>query len=183
MTLSLLNKENTALIIVDAQEKLMNAMKNRDRVTDRMVKLLHLARVFELPVILTEQNAKMLGPTIPAVKDLLKAYRPIEKLHFNCCRVDAFNRGLEAGDFTSVILTGIETHICVFQTCLSLVERGYSVHVPHHAVDSRTEDNWKIGLSLMERAGALITSTETIIFQMLGKAGTEEFKALLPVIR
>jgi len=66
---------------------------------------------------------------------------------------------------------------------LSLLEKGYSVHVPHHAVDSRTEDNWKIGLSLMERAGAVITSTETIIFQMLGKAGTKEFKELLPVIK
>ena len=183
MTLSLLRKEKTGLIIVDAQEKLMNVMKNRERVVDRMVKLLHLARVFDLPVILTEQNSKMLGPTVSAVKELLPEYRPLEKIHFNCCEVEDFNRALDSGDFNNFILTGIETHICVFQTCLSLLEKGYNVHVPHHAVDSRTEGNWNIGLSLMQRAGAVITSAETIIFQIIGKAGTKEFKKLLPVIK
>ena len=183
MTISLLNKENTGLIIVDVQEKLMQVMGNPDRVTDRIVKLLHLSRVFNLPVILTEQYSKWLGPTLPPIKESLPEYDPIEKLDFNSCSVDIFNKRVEAAGLRNIILTGVETHICVFQTCVSLLEKGYSVHVPHHAVDSRTEDNWNIGLSLMKEAGAVITSTETIIFQILKKAGTPEFKKMLKTIK
>ena len=183
MTISLLNKENTGLIIVDVQEKLMKVMGNPDRVTDRIVKLLHLSRVFKLPVILTEQYSKWLGPTLPPIKEALPEYDPIEKLHFNSCNVDLFNNRVEAEGLRNIILMGVETHICVFQTCISLLEKGYNVHVPHHAVDSRTEDNWNIGLSLMKEAGAVITSTETIIFQILKKAGTPEFKKMLKTIK
>ena len=90
MAISLLNKENTGLIIVDVQEKLMQVMDNPDRVTDRIVKLLHLSRVFKLPVILTEQYSKWLGPTLPPIKESLPEYDPIEKLDFNSCSVDLY---------------------------------------------------------------------------------------------
>ncbi|MBU0733494.1 MAG: hydrolase [Proteobacteria bacterium] len=183
MTISLLNRENTGLIIVDAQEKLMQVMGNPDRVTDRIVKLLHLSRLFNLPVVLTEQYSKWLGPTLSPIKEALPEYDPIEKLDFNCCSVDLFNTRLKANALDNIILVGVETHICVFQTCVSLLERGYRVHVPHHAVDSRTGDNWNIGLSLMKEAGAVITSTETVVFQILKQAGTKEFKEMLKVIK
>ena len=161
----------------------MGVMGQKDRVTDRLLKLLDLARVFELPVILTEQNPNHLGPTIGPVRESLPAYEPIEKIHFNCCDVDAFNERVENKELQNIILTGVEAHICVFQTCVSLLDRGYRVHIPHHAVDSRTEDNWRIGLSLMKEAGATITSTEAVIFQILKQAGTPEFKALLKTIK
>lgn len=183
MKISLLTGENTGLIIVDAQEKLMQVMGNPDRVSDRIVKLLHLARVFNLPVILTEQNSKWLGPTIPAVKAALPEYSPIEKLDFDCCNTDLFNNRLEEKALCNIILVGVETHICVFQTCVSLLERGYAVYVPHHAVDSRTADNWNIGLSLMKEAGAAITSAETVIFQIMKRAGTKEFKEMLKFVK
>jgi len=183
MAISLLNKENTGLVIVDVQEKLMGVMGRRERLIDRVSKLLDLARVFELPVIVTEQNSKNLGPTLPFIRETLPAYAPIEKIHFNCCDVSAFNECVEKNRLQNLILTGVETHVCVFQTCISLLDRGYGVHVPHHGVDSRTEDNWRIGLSLMGEAGATITSTETIIFQLLKKAGSPEFKALLKSIK
>jgi len=183
MAISLLNKENTGLVIVDVQEKLMGVMGQRERVIDRVSKLLDLARVFQLPVIVTEQNPKNLGPTLPAIRETLPAYEPIEKIHFNCCDIDAFNDCVERNGLRNIILTGVEAHVCVFQTCVSLLDRGYRVHVPHHAVDSRTEDNWRIGLSLMQEAGATITSTETVIFQILKMAGTPEFKALLKSIK
>lgn len=183
MPISLLNSENTGLVIIDAQEKLMQVMGRKERVMDRICKLLDLARVFGLPVVLTEQYSKWLGPTLPEIQEMLPAYTPIEKLHFDCCNVPAFNEHLETAGIRNIILTGVETHICVFQTCVSLLERGYTVHIPHHGVDSRTEDNWRIGLSLMQEAGALITSTETVIFQILKKAGTDEFKALLKTIK
>lgn len=183
MTVSLLEREKTGLVIIDVQEKLMEVMGNPDRVADRIVKLLHLARVFDLPVILTEQYSKWLGPTVPSVRESLSRYDPVEKLDFNSCSVDLFNRRIEEAGLRNIILTGVETHICVFQTCVSLLERGYSVHVPHHAVDSRTGDNWNIGLSLMREAGAVITSAETIIFQILKKAGTPQFKQMLKTIK
>ena len=183
MSPSLLFRENTGLLIVDAQEKLMGVMGNPDRVSERIIQLLQLARVFNLPVILTEQYSKWLGPTIPAVKAVLPEYRPIEKLDFNCCNVDLFNTRLKEKALNQIILVGVETHICVFQTCVSLLQKGYTVHVPHHAVDSRTEDNWNIGLSLMKEAGAVITSTETVIFQIMKRAGTKEFKEMLKVVK
>jgi nicotinamidase-related amidase len=183
MNISLLTRENTGLIIVDAQEKLMQVMGNPERVSDRIVKVLHLSRLFSLPVILTEQNPKLLGSTILAVKEALPLYSPIEKLDFDCCNVGLFNTRLQEKALRNIILTGVETHICIFQTCVSLLERGYTVHVPHHAVDSRTVDNWNIGLSLMQEAGAVITSAETIIFQILKRAGTTEFKEMLKIVK
>jgi len=183
MTISLLNKEDTGLVVVDAQEKLMQVMREPERVVDRMIKLLHLAQVYDLPVILTEQYPKWLGPTLPPIQEALPGYDPIEKLDFDCCRVDLFNTRLETAALKNIILTGVETHICVFQTCVSLLKKGYTVHVPHHAVDSRTEDNWHIGLSLMKEAGAVITSAETIIFQIMKRAGSQEFKEMMKVVK
>ena len=97
--------------------------------------------------------------------------------------MDAFNNSLDSEGLRNVIVTGVESHICVFQTCISILERGYRVHVPQDAVDSRTDENWRVGLDLMKQAGAVITSTETVIYQILKKAGTKEFKQMLKVIK
>ena len=183
MKTPLLVKENTGLLIIDVQEKLMEVMGQKKRVTDNIVKLLNLSRLYNLPVILTEQYPKWLGPTLPEVKEFLASYEPIDKLHFNCCDVDTFNARLESEGLKNIILTGVESHICVFQTCFSLLERGYSVHVPQDAVDSRTEENWRVGLELMKETGAMITSTEAVIYQILKKAGTKEFKEMLKIIK
>lgn len=183
MKTPLLVKENTGLLIIDVQEKLMEVMGQKKRVTENIVKLLNLSRLYDLPVILTEQYPKWLGPTLPEVKESLPAYEPIDKLHFNCCDVDTFNARLESEGLKNIILTGVESHICVFQTCSSLLERGYSVHVPQDAVDSRTEENWRVGLGLMKETGALITSTEAVIYQILKRAGTKEFKEMLKIIK
>ncbi|MFO7984490.1 MAG: hydrolase [Desulfatiglandaceae bacterium] len=183
MNISLLRKENTGVVIVDMQEKLMGVMERKERVIDRAVKLIHLAEVFDLPVILTEQNPNGLGSTLPEIQNHLPTYAPIEKLDFDCLNVEAFNKRLEEVRLHNILLMGVETHICIFQTCISLLERGYQVHIPHHAVDSRTTDNWSIGLDLMRDAGAVITSTEAVIFQLLKKAGTEEFKKMLAYVK
>jgi nicotinamidase-related amidase len=183
MTISKLDKEKTGLLIIDVQEKLMQVMGQRQRVADNITKLVLLSKLFDFPVILTEQYPKWLGPTLPEVAESLPAYQPISKLHFNCCDVDAFNHRLDSEGLRNVIVTGVESHICVFQTCVSILERGYRVHVPQDAVDSRTDENWRVGLDLMKQAGAVITSTETVIYQILKKAGTKEFKQMLKVIK
>ena len=179
----MLNKENTGLLIIDFQEKLIPVMGKKERVVENINKLVHLSKLFDFPVILTEQYPKWLGLTLPELVEILPQYKPISKLHFNCCDEDAFNNRLESEDLTNIIITGVESHICVFQTCLSILERGYNVHVPQDAVDSRTEENWHVGLDLMKQAGAVITSTETVTYQILKKTGTEEFKKMLKIMR
>ncbi len=183
MSISLLNKEHTGLVIVDVQTKLMAVMGQGKRVADNIKKLLHLAGLFEIPVILTEQYPRMMGPTVPEIKEVLPAYEPMDKMDFNCCEVESFNNRLRSKGLVNIILTGIETHICIFQTCAGLLEKGYIVHVPRDAVDSRTEENWSTGIDLMEKTGAVITSTEAVIFQILKKAGTKEFKEMLKLVK
>ncbi len=183
MPVHILNSEHTGLVIVDVQTKLMTVMRRREKIIDNIIKLLYLSRLFNLPVILTEQYPRMLGSTVSEIKESLPSYDPIQKMVFNCCQVEYFIDRLEAAGLTTVLLLGVETHICVFQTCISLLERGLKVHVPVDAVDSRTEGNWRVGLDLMKDAGAVITSTETIIFQILKRAGTKEFKEMLKIIK
>ena len=179
----LLQKEQTGIVMIDAQEKLMSVMGQRDATLNNMVKLIHLAKWFELPVLLTEQMPQNIGKTLDEVKSLLPDLKPIEKVEFDCCTVSEFSQKLESLGLKTIILSGIESHVCVFQTCLSLLERGYRVFVPRDAVDSRTMENHQTGLELMREAGAVITSTETVIFQLLKKAGTDDFRAMLKVIK
>jgi len=181
--MELLDKENTALLIIDVQEKLMEVMGNGQRIVTNILNLLQLSELYDLPVILTEHFPKWLGSTLPEIVKSLPSTYPIKKLNFNCCDVDAFNRKLDSTGRKNIIITGVESHICVFQTCASILERGFNAHVPQDAVDSRTEENWRVGLELMNKAGAYITSTETVIYQILKKAGTKEFKKMLKLIR
>ena len=183
MTVHALNKKHLGLALIDVQIKLMAVMSRRHRIVENIVKLIHLSRLFSLPVIVTEQFSRMMGSTLPQIKEALQTYDPIEKMDFNCCAVEYFNSRLESTGLETIILTGVETHICIFQTCLNLLERGYAVQVPQDAVDSRTDENWHVGLELMKGAGAVITSTETIIFQILKRAGTKEFKEMLKIIK
>jgi nicotinamidase-related amidase len=183
MTGHLLNKKHLGLAIIDVQIKLMAVMNRGQRISENSVKLIHLSRLFNLPVIVTEHFPRMMGSTLPQIKEALQTYDPIEKMDFNCCAVEYFNNRLESAGLETIILTGVETHICIFQTCMKLLERGYTVQVPQDAVDSRTDENWHVGLELMKGAGAVITSTETIIFQILKRAGTKEFKEMLKIIK
>jgi nicotinamidase-related amidase len=179
----IIEKEKTGIVIVDTQVKLMAVMRRRQTVVDNIVRLLDLAKLYDFPVILTEQYPKMIGPTVSEIKEALSSYEPIGKMEFNCCAVKHFTERLKSTGSKKIILCGVETHICVMQTCHSLLEQGYTVHVPQDAVDSRTEENWQVGLELMKREGAVITSTETVTFQFLKRAGTREFKEMLKKIK
>ena len=183
MTTSLLSADSTGLVLLDVQEKLMQVMGRKEKVTENILKLLHLSKLYNLPIILTEQYPKWLGSTLPEIKEVLSSYDPIEKLHFNCCDVDAFNEHMASKGLKNIVMTGVESHICIFQTCVSILEKGHQVHVPQDAVDSRTDENWRVGLDLMKKAGALVTSTETIFYQILKEAGTKEFKKMLKIIK
>jgi len=183
MPIKLLTSEQTGLVVVDIQTKLMKVMRQKERVADNTLKLIHMAKLFDIPIVVTEQYPKMIGPTLPEINEALPDTTAIKKTEFNCCDVDPFMQALKSDGLINVILTGVESHICVLQTCLDLLDKGYIVHVPRDAVDSRTEENWLMSLNLMEKAGAVITSTETVIFQILKKAGTKEFKEMLRLIK
>jgi nicotinamidase-related amidase len=173
-----LDKEDTVLLIIDIQEKLAAVMKERDRVVRNNLHLIELAKMAGMPVMVTEQYPKGLGRTVAEIRAALPFYRPIEKMTFDCCGQPAFLEDLKKHGKRNVLLTGMETHICVLQTCIGLLRDGVNVHIVGDAACSRTTENWKAGVEFMRAAGAVVTSTETALFQLLKAAGTEEFKKI-----
>jgi isochorismate hydrolase len=144
--------------------------------------LVGAAKELGLPVLATEQYPKGLGPLIPEVKDILPS-PPLEKVHFSCGADPAFAAALEKTGRRQVIVCGMETHVCVFQTVRDLLSHGYEVHVCSDAVSSRTEEHRRTGLDLCRQAGAIVTTAETAIFDLLHQAGTAEFKKVSPLVR
>jgi nicotinamidase-related amidase len=173
-----LSKEDTVLLIIDIQEKLAVVMKERDRIVKNNLHLIELAKMIGVPVMVTEQYPKGIGTTVAEIREALPLYRPIEKMTFDCCGQPAFFEDLKKHNKSSVVLTGMETHICVLQTCIGLLRSGINVHLVQDAMCSRTKENWKTGIEFMREAGAVVTSTETVLFQLLKVAGTEEFKKI-----
>ncbi len=174
----LLDKHNAVLVIIDIQERLVPAMNRRQAVYDNCGHLIEASRLLDIPVIVTEQYPKGLGPTVSEIKDNLAAYAPMEKVTFDCCKGDGFLDSISSLKKSRVIITGMETHVCVLQTCLSLLKEGYFVHLVSDAVCSRKKNDYLTGRELMRDAGAVITCTETVLFQLMEKAGTPEFKAI-----
>jgi len=176
-------KEDAVILIVDIQERLAAVMKEKDGVIRNNLHLVELAKLLEIPVMVTEQYPKGLGITVGEIRDALPYYRPVEKMTFDCCGQPTFLAELKEHNRSTVILTGMETHICVLQTCIGLLKGGMNVHLVQDAVCSRTKQNWKIGVEFMRTAGAVVTCTETILFQLLRVAGTEEFKKISKMIK
>lgn len=174
----------SVILIVDIQERLVAVMPDKDKLTTNTLHLIELAKLLKIPIVLTEQYPKGLGRTIVEIRDALPEYNPIEKISFSACAEDGFFIG-KLGELgrKKVILCGIETHICVLQTCLDLIGAEYEVHVISDCTSSRTQDNKDIGLRQMRQAGAVVTSAETVIFQLLAKAGTDEFKIISNMIK
>lgn len=185
MPLSLkLDPARALVLVVDVQERLTPAMPEGDLA--RLVKyaraLLGGARELGLPVLATEQYPKGLGPTLPALRELLPG-APLAKTHFSCCGDPGFAAALEATRRRQVVIAGMETHVCVFQTARDLAAGGYEVFVCADAVNSRTEEHRRVGLDLCREAGALVTTAETALFDLLGQAGGPAFKAVSALVK
>lgn len=179
-----LERSNAQLVVVDVQEKLCRAMEPAvlEQLAGNISILLDAAAELGLPTIVTEQYVKGLGSTLPVLKEKLTA-TPLEKMTFSCCGGEGFMQALAASDRRQVILTGMESHVCVLQTALELLNAGYVVHLVTDAVMSRKKANWKTALKTLTSAGAVLTSTEAALFQLLKVAGTEEFKKLSKLVR
>jgi len=176
----LISVDDSVLLVIDIQEKLLPVMHDPERVLENNIKLARFAKIVGLPVLVTEQEK--LGPTVPPLGGEIEHLDPVMKLHFNACRVPEFNERLAEIDRRNVVLTGIESHVCVTQTALDLV-RGHNVHVVSDAVSSRARENYEVALHRMEHAGAIITSTEMVIYELLERAGTDEFREVLKLVK
>jgi nicotinamidase-related amidase len=180
-----LEAERCALIVVDIQEKLLPPIFQKDQLLKNSQLLIRLAGILKIPALVTTQYAKGLGNTTPEIASLLPGTQPIDKQMFSCFGSDAFCAMLKRlpGNRNTVLLCGMESHICVMQTALGALREGYIVHVASDAVSSRTEWNWKIGLDRMRAAGAVISSTEMILYELLRSSGSPAFKELLPYLK
>ena len=175
-----LDRARTALVVVDIQEAFRPSVLDFEQVAANVAVLVQGARVLGLPVLVTEQYPRGLGRTVPEVAAHLDGVEPIEKVCFSAAQAEGFAGALQRDQ---VLLCGIETHVCVNQTAEDLLAGGREVHVAQDAVTSRSADNRALGLHKMERSGAVVTSVETALFELLGRAGTPEFKEVQALVK
>lgn len=179
----MLSRRNTVLVVIDVQGKLAGLMHDKSTLFSNIQKLIRGCRVLGVPVLWVEQNPRGLGPTVPEVAGLLKDQAPIEKTSFSCAECSHFMHEFQNSDRKQVVLAGIETHVCVYQTAVDLKQMGCEVEVAADAVSSRTAENRRIGLEKMKQAGCGVTGTETVLFELLKKAEGPEFKEILKIVK
>jgi nicotinamidase-related amidase len=180
-----LESDQCALIVVDIQQKLLPPIFQKEQLLRNSQLLVRAASALKIPAILSTQYAKGLGKTVPEIASLLPETEAIDKDRFSCFGSDVFCTLLKRlpGNRNTLLLCGMESHICVMQTALAALREGYLVHVASDAVSSRTEWNWKIGLERMRAAGAVISSTEMMIYELMRSSSSPAFKEMLPYLK
>jgi len=180
-----LEPDQCALVVVDIQEKLLPPIFQKEQLVRNSQLLIRSASVLKIPALVTTQYAKGLGVTVPEIASLLPETEAIDKDRFSCFGSDVFCTLLKRlpGNRNTLLLCGMESHICVTQTALAALREGYFVHVASDAVSSRAEWNWKIGLDRMRAAGAVISSTEMMIYELMRSSASPAFKAMLPYLK
>ncbi len=180
-----LEPERCALVVVDIQEKLLPPIFQREQMVKNAQLLIRTAGILGIPALVTTQYAKGLGPTVAEIASLLPGTEAMDKQLFSCFGSEAFCGALKRlpGQRNTLLLCGMETHICVMQTALAGLRAGYLVHVASDAVGSRSEWNWKIGLDRMQVAGAVISTTEMMMYELMKSSGSAAFKQLLPHLK
>ena len=179
----MLQKEQTLLVLVDVQGRLAEIVHESEQVLENMARLIQGLQLLEVPIIWLEQYPEGLGETADRLKQHLDHQEPVRKMTFSACRSPEFIEKLEATGRTQVLVAGIETHVCVYQTAAMLNEREYEVEVIADAVSSRTKQNKEIGLAKMRHLGIAPTSVEMALYELMEAAGTETFKKMLKIIK
>ncbi len=178
---ALLERNNTALLVIDVQERINAVMKNQKHLP-RIEVLVEACQGLDVPVIASEQYPQGLGPTVESLAAIL-GDTPPAKLTFSCARDDDLRQAIADSGRKQVIVTGIETHVCVLQTAIDLLDSGYEVQVPYDAVNSRRKSDRKWALRRMASAGAVITTTESVLFELLERCDTADFKTVAKLIK
>jgi nicotinamidase-related amidase len=179
----MLDAKKCCLVLIDVQEKLLRVMQDPDGVVKHCGILIQIAKTLNIPILWCQQYPKALGLTVAPLAELLNGLSPMDKLSFSCCGAPGFAGRLEALDVEAAVLCGIESHVCVFQTAMDILHQGLKVHVIADAVSSRTEENKQIGLSRMAAGGAVMSSVEMFLFELLRTAEHPKFKELAALIR
>ena len=178
-----IKREECTALVVDIQERLFPHMSGRDLLLAKCSVLLEGMKVLGVPLMVTEQYPKGLGPTIGPLKEIMDHQAPIEKIAFSCCDEPAFRLALERSGHSRVIICGIEAHVCVLQTTVDLLDLGYQPVVVADCIDSRSPEDKAIALDRMRREGALITSCESVLFELTRLAGSDEFKKISSLVK
>ncbi|MEA1878477.1 MAG: hydrolase [Bacteroidota bacterium] len=179
----MLTRNNSILHIIDVQERIFNVMHNNEFLKENMVRFLKGIQVLNIPVVWMEQYPKGLGHTIPELRELMPDNNPLEKMCFSSCNQPDFLSKIKTFGKKSVLVMGIETHVCVYQTVIGLLANGFEVEVVADAVSSRTEKNYELGLRIIESLGAKLTTVEMALFELLKESGTDEFKQISRLVK
>jgi nicotinamidase-related amidase len=178
-----LSEDQALVVVIDIQGNLAQAMYEKEALFANAARIIAGAKVFGMPIVVTEQMPEKLGPTIPELTPLLTGTAPIRKESFSCCAVESFTAALKTAGRRQILIAGIETHICVYQTVMDLLRDHYEVHIIADAVSSRTARNRMLALQRLNREGAVITSTETILFELLKTAADPRFKDIFRLVK
>jgi len=179
----ILKKDNSVLVVIDIQTKLWEVIFEKERVLSQVGKLIKAFKIFDIPIILTEQYPQGMGPTHPEILELLKETEKFEKFSFSCLKKEEFIQKLFSLNKNQIVLTGIESHICVLQTAYDLLEKNFSVFIPYDAVSSRKKGDWENALERLQKDGIIIGSVESFIFEILERADTPVFREILKIIK
>jgi nicotinamidase-related amidase len=180
-----LDAADTVLVVIDVQERLCTAMDEQvlAHLTANVGILLESATELQVPILATEQYVKGLGETLQGLQQKMPGAPRLGKMTFSCCGCNEFIEAIKATGRRQILITGMESHVCVLQTALDLLDAGYVVHLAQDAVMSRSEQNKQTALGMMQQAGAVITCTESVLFQWLKLAGTDSFRKLSKLVK
>ncbi len=179
----LIDRKDLVLVIIDVQEKLIPLVEDPEEVVKNIQKLIKFAEMVGIPLVVTEQYPKGLGPTVREVKSLIPNFKPVEKTSFSCFGSSEFREKLEELGRKTLAITGVETHICIAQTALEAFNYGYTPYVISDAISARSKLNHIVGIERMRSCGAVISSTEMFMYEVLRDAGTLEFKKCLSLLK
>lgn len=174
-------KDDSILLVIDMQEKLVGTMLEKQRLIENVKALGKVAAVFHLPTLVTEQEK--LGATVPELMETISECHTVRKLEFSCCQNSEFMNKLREAGRKTVVVCGIEAHICVLQTVLDLVSTGYNVHVVKDALSANAGVDLEVAVERMRDAGAVITTSEAAIYEFTVRAGTDEFRRILEIVK
>ena len=181
--MSFINREDTIAVFIDFQEKLMPAMSNKEILDHKTMRLAAGLQVLGVPRIVTQQYTKGLGETVPQIAEAIGDFEPIEKTTFSCMNHVDFVNQLELAERSNIILCGIEAHICVQQTVLQLLDEGYNVYVPVDCTSSRSQTDYLWATERMEKAGAVMTTYESLLYELLRDSKAEGFRDISKIVK
>lgn len=179
----MLTKDNAILVVIDVQGKLATLMHENETLFANINRMIKGARALDIPILWTEQIPDKLGETVSEIKSELDGIELLTKKTFSCCGGPGFNEQLNKLGRKQMIVTGIETHVCVYQTCMDLLKNNFEVHLVTDAVSSRIESNYHLGVQRIKEAGAILTSVEMSLFEMLKVAEGEQFKKIIQIVK